>query len=181
MDSQIIIGIAISVVVILLILGVLASASTSSKGVKAGSSFNGKKACIPCGQKAPSCQAGGQNADISMLLGMLSLVNNTLGGEDEKQEQSGGTQGQVVLFYAPWCGHCQNLKPVWNRLESEFKGQVVKVNGDEEPKLVSKFGVDGFPTIYYCPNGKNSNKDAVLYEGDRSEADLLKFIKSRLK
>ena len=94
--------------------------------------------------------------------------------------QSGGSKGQVVLFHAPWCGHCQDLMPTWTQLEKEFPGQVISVNADENKELVNKFGVDGFPTIYYCPNGKNNNKDAESYEGSRDYDALKKYVQSNL-
>ena len=94
--------------------------------------------------------------------------------------QSGGSKKQIILFFAPWCGHCQDLKPTWEKLESEFAGKVVSVNGDENRELVNKFGVDGFPTIFYCPNGMDSNEGAETYDGGRDYDDLKRYIQSHL-
>ncbi|KAF5398037.1 hypothetical protein PHET_09027 [Paragonimus heterotremus] len=54
-----------------------------------------------------------------------------------------------VEFYAPWCGHCQNLAPEWKKVASALKGvvEVAAVNTDEQPSLTSKYSIKSFPTI----------------------------------
>lgn len=52
-------------------------------------------------------------------------------------------------FYAPWCGHCQQLSPKWKALAKSLKGvvKVGAVNCDVHKSLCSQHGISGFPTI----------------------------------
>ena len=58
----------------------------------------------------------------------------------------------VFQFYAPWCGHCKRLEPVWNEVdrylkESESDVQVAKLDAVRFPSVASAFDVNGYPTI----------------------------------
>lgn len=63
----------------------------------------------------------------------------------------------LVEFFAPWCGHCKNLAPVYEQLADAFahasdKVIVAKVDADGAGKsLGSKYGVTGFPSSCSCP------------------------------
>ncbi|RYE82621.1 MAG: hypothetical protein EOO65_05225 [Methanosarcinales archaeon] len=64
---------------------------------------------------------------------------------------------RLVEFYAPWCGHCKALAPVYEKVASAFEGEsnvvVAKVDADKYRDLGSRFKVEGFPTIKYFPAG----------------------------
>lgn len=84
----------------------------------------------------------------------------------------------LVEFFAPWCGHCKNLAPVYEELASslEFaknKVQIAKVDADAEKDLGRKYGVQGFPTLKFF-DGKS--KDPVDYSGGRDIDSLQSFI-----
>ena len=62
----------------------------------------------------------------------------------------------LVDFWAPWCGPCKMLGPVFEEAEKEVNGKAVlaKVNVDEQQDLAVRFGVTSIPTLILFKNGK---------------------------
>ncbi|WP_066817826.1 thioredoxin family protein [Sphingomonas mali] len=62
----------------------------------------------------------------------------------------------LIDFWAPWCGPCMALLPTIEGLASVYGDdlKVVKVNIDENPLLVEKFGVQGIPNLTLVKDGK---------------------------
>ena len=65
-------------------------------------------------------------------------------------------EGKVLVdFFATWCGPCQMLTPVLEKIsEEENDVKIVKVNIDEETKLAVENGVEVVPTMILYDNGK---------------------------
>jgi len=84
----------------------------------------------------------------------------------------------LVEFFAPWCGHCKSLAPVYEQLATDFasakdKVTIAKVNADSEKSLGKRFGVQGFPTIKFFDGKSDKPED---YNGGRDLESLTQFI-----
>lgn len=87
-----------------------------------------------------------------------------------------------VEFYAPWCGHCQRLAPIWESLGEKYKPDNVVIAQmdatENDIPAEAPFKVQGFPTLKFKPAGSDEFLD---YNGDRSLESLTEFVESNRK
>lgn len=62
----------------------------------------------------------------------------------------------VLDLWAPWCKPCLRIAPVLEQLEKDYAGKVAlaKVNTDEHPNTLTRYGVMGLPAVLVFKNGQ---------------------------
>ncbi|EER20451.1 protein disulfide isomerase, putative [Perkinsus marinus ATCC 50983] len=80
----------------------------------------------------------------------------------------------LVKFYAPWCGHCKKIAPEFEQAAKELAEEVGEeklalgeLDATEHKKMAEKYGVRGYPTLYWFVDGEHSE-----YGGGRTAADI---------
>jgi len=87
------------------------------------------------------------------------------------------TKDVLVEFYAPWCGHCKKLAPIYDELAANLKHNtnLVIAKMDSTANEVESVSVQGFPTIKFWPANNKSNP--MDFNGDRTVEGFTKFLK----
>ena len=85
------------------------------------------------------------------------------------------TKDVLVKYYAPWCGHCKKLAPIWEELGTAFKdnANIVIAKFDSTANEADGVEVRGYPTLIFYPR---DNKAGVTYDGDRTLEPLKKWL-----
>lgn len=93
--------------------------------------------------------------------------------------------GWFIKFYAPWCGHCKKLAPVWDQLHVNNKSQLnvgkVDCTSDLAGSLCQQFGVRGYPTLIYFPPMGAPKPSTVDEQGNSVEVDSAFFKYSGMR
>ncbi|PAN03505.1 hypothetical protein PAHAL_1G000200 [Panicum hallii] len=92
------------------------------------------------------------------------------------------TRHVMVEFYAPWCGHCQELAPDYAAAASHLAAHhsqshvaLAKVDATEDTDLAQKYDVQGFPTILFFIDGVPKD-----YNGARTKDAIVEWINKKL-
>lgn len=107
-------------------------------------------------------------------------------------------QTALVEFYAPWCGHCQSLKPEYNKVGKALKDiaivGAVNCDLDKNKPLCAKQRVQGYPTLMVfrppkydltkkqdAQSGRKYGFATETYPGPRKAKNLIDYVTGRMK
>jgi len=81
----------------------------------------------------------------------------------------------LVKYYAPWCGHCKKLAPIWEELAEAVADIPDLVIADFDATLneIEGLSIRGYPTLKWYPKDDKSGRD---FEGGRELPDFVAYL-----
>lgn len=130
--------------------------------------FETKESLEPFVKSEPVPTDGGGEAGM-----VRSLVGLTM-----KDAVTDPAKHVIVLMFAPWCGHCKRLEPVWKDLAGRFASEssVVVARIDATANDLHQTEIETFPTIKLWPAGE-AKKGKPVEHGEDIEKDLPNLVK----
>ena len=101
-------------------------------------------------------------------------------GKSFQKEVIDNDKDVMLVFYAPWCGHCKKLLPEYEKAAKKIKEKnpkIVLAKMDATENEIENIRITGFPTIKFYPGNKKNNQP-MDYSGDRNEEGIIKFIEN---
>merc|ERR1712130_198865 len=101
----------------------------------------------------------------------------TLVSSNFEQVAKDKSKDVFVKFYAPWCGHCKAIAPIWDQIGEKYadKGDLVIAKVDSTKNEIDGVDIEGFPTIKMF---KKETNEEIDYLGKKDLESMVKFIET---
>lgn len=110
---------------------------------------------------------------IACSFALIVVLHNVTGVKRAPTKESfNAPNDKLMFFYADWCPHCTNFKPIVSDLK---KGAMIHVDMLEDAATPAatktEYDIQGYPTVYYVSSVKK-----VKFSGPRTMAGLETFV-----
>ena len=144
------------------------SAKASAGGASGGGGSAKPKPSPPSGPKPspsiPPSEAHPPSGGVGTFggKGVIQLTDQTFASEVLRSDAL-----WLVVFYAPWCGHCKRLEPDFGAAARRLDGQarLAAVDATQNSELSKIYEVNGYPSLKAFYKGKLT--DQAGYDGPR--------------
>ena len=79
-----------------------------------------------------------------------------------------------IKFFAPWCGHCKKVAPIWDEFYAHYGSQFniasVDCTDNDSKEVCSSIGVRGYPSLILL-----DGEEMYKYKGQRTVVDFVAF------
>ena len=80
----------------------------------------------------------------------------------------------MVKMYAPWCGHCKALAPIYSAVSDEITDVIFgEIDCTANQETCGRYGVRGYPTVKYFENRK-----MYSFEKERTKEGITKYLET---
>jgi thiol-disulfide isomerase/thioredoxin len=105
----------------------------------------------------------------------------------ENMHKGGGNKAELILFYVDWCPHCKTAKPEWESLKTDYEGKSINgytvifteynctTESTQVQELISKFKIEGYPTIKLIKDNQ-----VIEYDAKPTKATMQEFLNTVL-
>lgn len=105
------------------------------------------------------------------LIMLCTNCKSTFGAGSSKESTSIKptiNKDSTLIFYAPWCGHCKNAMPEFEKAVEGGNGNIFLIDATDSKNEELAKGIKGFPTI-------TKNGNTKTFNGARTAEDIVKF------
>ncbi len=104
----------------------------------------------------------------------MKEINNT----QEFYSLVKGKKPVLLDFYADWCGPCQSLLPIVEKLADKHgdKIEIVKVNIDKNPQLSQRFSVRSIPALFFIKEGEVVENTMGMQTESTLDSKIMQYL-----
>jgi len=127
-------------------------------------------------QAGGSSSGGGGSSGGSGKDAVIELTDSNFASTVLKSDEP-----WLVEFFAPWCGHCKQLAPEWEKAAAALKGKVKlgALDATVHSGKATEYGVRGYPTIKFFPAGKKGEPEE--YDGGRTAEAIIAWASDKFE